>query len=386
MTRKKTVLMALSSTHHGFFQGISRYAGEHSWHLHTFMAYSGIIPVGWQGDGIISFAGYRDDLADFIRQSPFPVVEISQVRDDLAVPRVDGDNIAIGKLAAEYFLLRRFKHFAWAPFAKDTPNEERLNGYRRVLSEKGYAVHILPTSLLEKKRAAFMDWARSRKQLISTLRSIPKPFAVFTYNDSVGAEIVDACLDANLLVPEQVAVLGVDNDQTVCRSVPVPLSSIRFDLDELAYEAAALLDRLMDGQSPPEVMQRILPRGVVTRKSTDIWAMNNVEVAKALSYIWSHFGDSNLSVDDVASQTSLTTRGLLKAFQMELNRSIHDEIIRVRMERAIDLLNNTSETITEIAFHIGFNSNNNFFRVFREVHGVGPREYRKREQITEYPS
>lgn len=102
MTRKKTVLMALSSTHHGFFQGISRYAGEHGWHLHTFMAYSGVIPQGWRGDGIISFAGYREDLAAFIRQSPFPVVEISQVRDDLAVPRVDGDNFNIGKQAAEY--------------------------------------------------------------------------------------------------------------------------------------------------------------------------------------------------------------------------------------------------------------------------------------------
>ncbi|HML75381.1 MAG TPA: substrate-binding domain-containing protein [Anaerohalosphaeraceae bacterium] len=368
--------MALSSTHHGFFQGISRYAGEHGWHLHTFMAYSGVIPQGWRGDGIISFAGYREDLADFIRQSPFPVVEISQVRDDLDVPRVDGDNFNIGKQAAEYFLERHFKFFAWAPFAKDTPNIERLHGYQQTLAERGFEVHILPTNQLEKGHAAFMDWAASRKQLIAALKSIPRPFAVFTYNDSVGAEIVNACLDGNLLVPEQVSVLGVDNDQTVCQTVPVPLSSIRFDLDELAYAAAALLDRMMDGQSPPNILQRIQPRGVVTRKSTDIWAMNNVEVAKALSYIWSHFDDPGLSVEEVASQTSLTSRGLLKAFQAELNRSIHDEIIRIRMERAMNLLTNTSESITDIAFRTGFNSSNNFFRVFYRINKIGPRRYR----------
>ena len=116
--------MALASTHHGFFRGISRYAREYGWHLNTFMAYSGKVPYGWQGDGIISFTGFRDDLAEFIRQAPFPKVEISQVREDLDVPKVACDNHRIGQMAAEYFLDRYFKNFAVAPFADDIPDRK----------------------------------------------------------------------------------------------------------------------------------------------------------------------------------------------------------------------------------------------------------------------
>ncbi len=381
MAKRKNVLMALSSTHHGFFRGISQYACQHGWHLNSFMAYSGKIPLGWSGDGIISYCGYRDELADFIRASSIPKVELSLGRDDLDVPKVAGDNRRIGQLAAEHYLGRHFTHFAWAPYADDLPNRLRLAGFQDTLKQHNYNVTVLPTAMAARDPSATIDWLGSRKKLIQALKKMPKPFAVFAYNDGAGVEVIDACLEADLLVPEQVAVLGVDNDQTVCESVPVQLSSVQYDLDELAYQAAALLDRLMAGQRPPEQMPLVQPRGIFTRHSTDILAMDNVEVAKALRFIWSHYADPALSAEYVAGQTSLTSRGLRKAFQKTLHRSIHQEIMRVRMEKVTELLKNTNDTVETIAAKTGFASANNLFRAFRRIHGTSPGDFRKLHKL-----
>src|SRR5512139_527931 len=122
MAATRTVLLALTDTHHGFFKGAARYAREHGWHVVADMIYTAKIPVGWRGDGILSFIGDRDDLAEFILSSGLPAVEISMVRNEINLPRVEGDSELIGCLAAEHFLERGFRHFAWAPFLDDVVN------------------------------------------------------------------------------------------------------------------------------------------------------------------------------------------------------------------------------------------------------------------------
>ena len=134
MPLRRSVLVALTDTHHGFFQGVARYAQEHHWHLVADMIYTAKIPVGWRGDGIVSFIGYRDDLAEFILSSGLPAVEISMVRNDLNLPRVEGDCEMIGRLAADHFLARGFRHFAWAPFLDDALNAERYRGFANVVN------------------------------------------------------------------------------------------------------------------------------------------------------------------------------------------------------------------------------------------------------------
>jgi len=126
--RKRTVLLALTLTHHGFYQGAIRYAAEHGWHLVADTVYTGSIPKGWQGDGILSFAGYRDDLASYIKSATVPVVEISSVRRDLGLPCVWEDNEEIGRSAAEHLLERNFKHFAWAPFLGRRGERREISG------------------------------------------------------------------------------------------------------------------------------------------------------------------------------------------------------------------------------------------------------------------
>jgi LacI family transcriptional regulator len=159
--------------------------------------------------------------------------------------------------------------------------------------------------------------------------------------------------------------------------VQVPLSSVRHDLEGMAYEAAALLDRLMNGEPAPDSPKRITPKGVVTRKSTDILAVEDPDVENALNYIRGNFRSANLSVDDVVSHSRVPRRSLERAFRDELQRTILHEIVRVRVGHAQRLLETTPHSVTDIAAQSGFTSLNHFFRVFRRRTGVTPRTFRQ---------
>ena len=205
---------------------------------------------------------------------------------------------------------------------------------------------------------------------------LPKPLAVFSYNDCVAADVIDACGEAGLLVPEAVAVMGVDNDVVLCESVRVPLSSVCHDLEGMAYQAAALLDRLMDGNKAPAEVLRVQPKGVVTRRSTDIVAIDNLQVARALRCILDHYSNALLGVNDVVGATDFSRRELEKAFRKELQRTINEEITRVRMDRVKDLLATTTMKAVEISAATGFSRTNHFFRTFRKLVGLSPKVYR----------
>jgi len=376
MSKKRTVLLALTSAHHGFLRGVARYAREHRWHLVADMIYTAKIPSGWRGDGIISFIGYRDDLAEFILSSGLPAVEISMVRDEIKMPRVEGDSEMIGKLAAEHFLERGFRNYVWAPMLDDTLNAERFHGFAARLSKDGISCHVLPPTDTRHGDPTSRDWQARRKLLIHELKRLPKPLAVFGYNDCVAADIIDACDDAGLLVPEAVAVLGVDNDALICESISVPLSSVCHDLEGMAYKASALLERMMSGRKPPGKVARVPPRGLVTRRSSDILAVENLQVARALRFIRDQYTSALIGVDDVVKATTLSRRALERAFRQELNRSINGEIVRLRMEMVRERLAHTEKRVVEISRECGFARPNHLFRSFKKLTGISPRSYR----------
>jgi LacI family transcriptional regulator len=232
-------LLALTDSHHGFFKGASRYVREHGWQAVADMIRTAKTPVGWRGNGILSFIGDRDDLAELILSSGLPAVEISMVRNEINLPRVEGDSELIGCLAAEHFLERGFRHFAWAPFLDDVVNAARYRGFANRLAQASFSCHLLPPADTRHGDATSRDWSVRRKSLTRELKRLPKPLAVFGYNDCVAADIIDACDDAGLFVPEAVAVMGVNNDLILCECVRVPLSSVCHDLEGMAYQAAA---------------------------------------------------------------------------------------------------------------------------------------------------
>jgi LacI family transcriptional regulator len=372
--RKRTILLAITSTHHGFYHGAARYAAEHDWHIAADMIYDATIPFGWKGDGILSFVGHWEELAKWVVSARIPVVEISSVRKDLGLPCVMEDNAGIGRLGAEHLLERNLKNFVWAPFWDDAVNEERFEGFASTIRAAGFnCVRLLPVNT---RKTLQLNWSVRRKSILKTIRALGYPLGVFCYNDCVAADIVDACTENEILIPDQVAVLGVDNDPVICDCVQVPLSSVRHDLEGMAYEAAALLDHLIDGRSPPDVPKRIKPKGVVTRKSTDIVAVENPAVADALRFIQNNFCKGNLSVDDVVANGRVPRRSLERAFRSEFRRTILHEILRVRVTHAQKLLETTSQSISDIATRSGFASVHHFYRVFRNRTGQTPRAFR----------
>lgn len=376
MARKRTVLLALTDAHHGFFQGVARYAREHPWHLVADMIYTAKIPVGWRGDGIISFIGYRDDLAEFILSSRLPTVELSMVRSDIDLPHVEGDNDMIGRLAAEHFLERGFRHFVWAPLLDDNVNAERYRGFANCLVKDKLTCQVLSPADTRAASTNTRDWAARRRMLIRELRRLPKPLAAFCYNDCVAADLISACEDARLPVPEAVAVMGVDNDAMLCECISVPLSSVCHDLEGMAYQAAALLDRLMAGKKAPAEIIRVAPKGIMTRRSTDIMAIDNLQVTRALRYIKDSYANPLLSVEDVVAATGVSRRPLEKAFRKELDRSVNSEVVRVRLDKVKELLTTTKMKVREISAATGFSRPNHLYRLFHQATGLTPKAYR----------
>jgi LacI family transcriptional regulator len=374
---KRKVLLAITIAQQAYYLGIVRYAREHDWHLVTDMTYTGRVPLGWQGDGILTILGYRRELVDFIRSARVPVVAITQVNDTVRLPRVEGDNRKIGQLAAEHFLERGYRHFAWAPFLNDVMNAERLQGFSEAIARRGFACRSLPAAHALTGRVWQENWTARRRRLVVELASLPRPAAVFAYNDCVAADVIDACRDCGLRVPEEIAVLGVDDDPYVRDCAPVPLSSVRHDLDGMAYAGAGLLDRLMSGHRPPREIVRVAPKGVVTRVSTDMRAVDDVKVAIALRCLSERCHDPQLSVSDVVDVCGLSRRQLERSFLRETGSTVHDELTRLRLSHALRRLTETDETVGEVARQTGFGRPARFFRTFRQRVGTTPSAYRE---------
>jgi LacI family transcriptional regulator len=375
---KRKILVAITIAQEAYYHGIVRYAREHDWHLVTDMIYTGRVPLGWRGDGILTILGYRRELVDFIRSARVPTVAITLVNHEVPLPRVEGDNRRIGQLAAEHFLERGYRHFAWAPFLNDVMNDERLAGFAETLARRGYECLGLPRAHSLAGRVWQEDWAQRRRRLVRELVALPRPAAVFAYNDCVAADVIDACRDAGLRVPEEIAVLGVDDDPTVCDCAPVPLSSVRHDLEGMAYAAAALLDRLMVGGKVPRGNRvlRVPPQGIVTRASTDMRAVSNVKVAIALRYLSARAREPGLCVTEVVEACGLSRRQLERSLRRETGSSLHRELTLLRLDHARRRLTESDDTVTRIARDAGFARSATFFRTFKRVLGITPLEFR----------
>jgi LacI family transcriptional regulator len=383
---KRKVLLAITIAQQAYSRGIVRFAREHDWHLVTDMTYTGRVPLGWRGDGILTVLGYRRELVDFVRSARVPAVAITLVNETVPLPRVEGDNRRIGQLAAEHFLERGYRHFAWAPFLNDVMNAERFEGFSGTLAKHGLACRVLPLAHSLRGRAWQENWAGRRRRLVRELQGLPRPAAVFGYNDCVAADVIDACRDCGLRVPEEIAVLGVDNDPDVCDCAPVPLSSVRHDLEGMAYEAAALLERLMSGRRPPRGVVRIPPRGVVTRVSTDMRAVSDLHVAIALRCLSDRFRESQLSVADVVAAAGRSRRQLERSFRRETGSTIHAHLTRARVTHAAQLLAEGNLKVAAVAAAAGFSGPAHLQRAFRRTAGTTPRRYRTLMQSPAAPA
>jgi LacI family transcriptional regulator len=211
--------------------------------------------------------------------------------------------------------------------------------------------------------------------LATQLKKAPKPLAVLATTDDHAVEVLEACEDAALAVPEQVSIIGVDDSLLAVDAMQTPISSVDTNLGQLGYRGAALLDRLMQGKPAPKTPIRIPPTGLITRKSSDLIAVGHAGVAKSLRFMIEHCHEL-VGVEDMARAAGMSQRSLHNAFLKELGRSPGAELQRMRIDLAKKLLRESDEKIDALAGRCGYQSANSLWVAFRRATGMTPSQYR----------
>lgn len=355
---------------------IAEYAKNHGWHLNTSFIMHGSIPWGWDGDGVISQLGKDPDHSRFVQSIDCPVVDMDLWQENLGLTRVLPDNQEIGRIAASYFVENQFHHFAtysWSARGESRTSEQRTQAFEQCLKEYGHECEHL---FWGEKRGEQDDTASNRLAWLGIrLKDLPKPLAVFAPNDERGAEVLRACHTTSLMVPEQVSILGAENIRLICESLPVPLSSIDIDMNRWGYEAASMLDRLMDGEAAPSGPVIIPPIGVVMRKSSEMIAIDDSHVVRAIRYIWTHYADQ-INVPQIVEASGASRRYLETKFREHLGRSILDELIRFRLDLVCEQLERTDVPVGKICFDCGFGTKQQMFLFFKRRFQITPLQYR----------
>lgn len=289
--------------------------------------------------------------------------------------RIVTDEQAVGRMAAEYFLGRGFRRFAYCGFEDVVWSRSRQENFCKTVSLAGYQVYVYKRPRTSKRLVP----GQEQPIIAEWLKSLPRPIAVMAGNDDRAQDVLAACKIAGLVVPNEVAILGVDNDELICGLAYPQLSSMALGTQKAGYEAARILDRLIRGQ--PIIQQDrqvpVVPTHVVTRHSTDILAVEDREVAEAIRFIHAHAKEP-IQVSDVANAVGLSKRTLQQRFRLVLSRSVHQEIQQCRIDQMAQLLSNTNLTIYQVASLLGFPDASNLSRSFKRQMGMNPSAYRKR--------
>ncbi|MCR9293259.1 MAG: DNA-binding transcriptional regulator [bacterium] len=326
----------------------------------------------WQGHGVISRAT-TPKLVEAIQKNGVPLVEVTDRWGDGELPQVRSDDDAIGRMGAEHLLERGFRRFAFCGFSKEAWSERRKQAFVRRVEQENY-----PCSLYNSAwhgRAA-REWEAEQQHIMDWLRKLTTPIAIMTCNDVRGQHVIDACSKLSLSVPEQVAVLGVDNDDLLCRICSPPLSSVIPNATAVGFKAAEMLDQLMNGQASQVQSQWIKPVGVATRQSTDVVAIDDRGVAAALHYIREH-ACRGLSVDEVVRNSPVSRSTLERQVRKFLGRTPQEEIRHVQIKRAKELMLSTDLPAEQIAVLCGFDYPEYFYTLFKRVSGMTTTQFRK---------
>lgn len=362
------------------FRGILDYARERkTWilQLNPGMADLGLRHlVGWPGDGIITNLRTRAELSA-ARALRLPVVNLAGAIRHAGVPRVMVDQEAMGRLAADHLMgcgLTRFAYYGERPMWY---SQQRKQGFTQHLSKNGYECSVLESSTTVGQPGPWHQWMKPIERWLKTLRP---PVGLLAVHDYAGMILIDACLRLGLRVPEDVAVIGVDNDLITCEFCEVPLTSVARSNREVGYQAAALLDRLISGEPPPHEDILIPPEGVVKRRSTDVVATDDPQVAAAVRYIQEHLAEP-FCMESLVTTLSISQRSLEIRFRKSLRCTPREYISQRRVERAKQLLRSSAQSkLQPIAKAGGFAGPRHFREVFRRTTGMTPGAYRRQAE------
>lgn len=337
----------------------------------------------WQGDGIIARVK-TPAMARALRRKGVPVVDLFGSLPQLGFPIIRSDETAVGRMAAEHLLDRGFRRFGFCGFNGTDWSDMRRLGFAKRVTEAGFPCQAFENPMHPRSAAApeyEEHGTRYEKELKRWLESLPKPVGLMACNDSRGRQVLNCCRESSLAVPDDVGVIGVDKDEILCELSDLPLSSVILNAQQIGYEAAALLDRMMAGEAgggAPVIL--VKPPGLATRRSTDVLAIEDRQIAAALRLMREHACEG-VNVPFVAKAVGLSRRALERRFAQALGRSPNAEILRVRLDRVCRLLTESEFPLTEVAERTGFEHAEYLSRLFKRKLGTTPGEFRRRSGI-----
>lgn len=296
------------------------------------------------------------------------------------VPSVQADELAIGALACEHFIGLGIRQLAYCGLPDVAFAQQRLAGFMARAQTHALQVQVYPGPVY----AEMLQHAHESRRFHKWLRSLPAGVGLFCPVSHLSLVVVHHCRDLDIVIPDGIAVLGVDDDEIICNLSHPQLSAIDQAPERIGFHAAAMLDRILAGKAPPREPVLIEPRGVVARGSTDLLMADNPNVAQAIRFIRSHIEDG-INVGDVMKAVPMSRRGLERGFVRNIGRSIHDEIILSRIDRARHLLDTTDISLADVSERCGFTYPSKLSAVFKRVTGISPGHYRRRS-LTHAPA
>lgn len=375
---KKDVLLVISPTQADRFNGIAQFAKGHGWNIMI----EKDIPtssIGWQGDGAIVMLKDNPTLIRFVRRllsRHVPVVDLILSRPDIHLPRVCGDSESMGRLAAAHFEEHAFRNLAFFASNWSPVHALRYKGFCPSNGDRPRPARWIWRENAKKQQ--YNNWKAFENWLSPLLTTATKPLGIFCYSDYDAMRVANVCRLLGLSIPDEVAILGVDDNTLICENQPVPLSSVQHSLFDIGYRGAEMLHRLMTETKPykescPQIL--IPPKGISVRRSTDTIATGNPIFRKALSYIAQHLSEA-FGCAEIAAAIDIPRVRLDRLFAAELGRSAGKEILRQRLLRAKTMLRESDAPLETIATACGFCHAAHLSNTFRHRIGITPGAYR----------
>lgn len=376
----------------GVLHGIAEYVRLHGpWSIS--LDDRGLIasPPSWlrdfDGDGIIARVENRK-VGRAILARGLAAVDVRGLCLDLPIPLIETDDAEVVRLAAGHLLERGFRHYAYCGFVGANYSDKRERYFREHIAAAGFEVHAYSPPEQQRSRGTW-DLERHNltyhEHLKAWLKALPRPLGLMACNDIRGQQVLNACREAGIPVPDEVAVIGVDNDDVLCDLSDPPLSSVMPNTRRIGYEAAALLERLMAQRSPLPEPVFVPPLGVVTRRSTDVLAVEDRDVAAAVRFIRENAG-KGIKVEDVLAEVPLSRSVLERRFVKLIGRTPKAEIVRVQVERVKQLLAETDYPLSRVATMTGFEHPEYLSVLFKNNTGQTPGQYRAQAHQKQGPT
>lgn len=379
MSKKQIAILVETSLDSGrqIVRGISRFARERNdWSLFFHTGPLGaMVPAAletWSGQGIIARIA-NPQLLTLVQSRQVPAVDVLGNIPNTSFPIVKSDEQAIARLVGNHLVDRGFRHLAFFGLSKESWSTDRKNALSTFCSEK-----------LDRPLASFefdhMDrdsqsWPAYAANVRSWIRSLPKPVGIMIASDQFGPDLIEACHSEGLSVPDQISLVGVDNDLPFCEICQPQLSSVEPNHELVGYEAASLLNAILEKQSAHSQLLEIPPRLLLIRQSSDATALEDPALVKALRYIRANAGEA-ISVEDIARESGVSRSVLQRRFKNSLHKTVLEAILEFRVARAKEMLSTTKLPLPDVAERCGFRHQEYLGYVFKKRIGCTPGQYR----------